>query len=55
VTKALYDDILGKVSQTDSAVLHSGRIVDLIQLTQQNLDVYLASAVAIMELEEDPG
>jgi hypothetical protein len=51
----VYNDTLENLSQTDTAILHSARIDEIIQRAQQNSDAYLASADAILEQEDEPG
>jgi hypothetical protein len=52
---AVYQSTIGKVSQTDSVVLHHARIKEILQWTKEHLDAYLASADAIIDQRDEPG
>jgi hypothetical protein len=44
-----YESTIGKVSPTDSIVLHHSPIDEIIKWSQEHLDAYLASADIIIE------
>jgi hypothetical protein len=52
---AMYQDIIGKVSQLDSAILHRTNIATILNWTKQHLDAYLATAKVICEWNIKPG
>jgi hypothetical protein len=53
---AVYQLTIGKVSQTDSVVLHHARIEEILKWTKEHLDAYLASAdVIILDQRDEPG
>jgi hypothetical protein len=52
---AVYQSTIGKVSQTDSIVLHHARIEEILKWTKEHLDAYLASADAIIDHRDEPG
>ena len=51
----VYNETIGKVSQTDSIVLHHTRIEVILKWTKEHLDAYLASADVIIEQRDEPG
>jgi hypothetical protein len=51
----VYQSTIGKVSQTDSVVLHHARIEEILKWTKEHLDAYLASAGVIIEQRDEPG
>ena len=53
--KAVYQDTIGNVSQTDSAILHRSNINTILNWTKQHLDAYLATAEVICEWNVEPG
>jgi hypothetical protein len=52
---AVYQSTIGKVSQTDSIVLHHARIEEVLKWTKEHLDAYLASADVIIDQRDKPG
>jgi hypothetical protein len=53
---AVYQATTGKVSPTDSVVLHHARIDEILKWTKEHLDAYLASAdVIIIDQRDEPG
>jgi coenzyme F420-reducing hydrogenase alpha subunit len=52
---AVYQSTIGKVSQTDSVVLHHARIEEILKWTKEHLDAYLASADVIIDQRDEPG
>jgi hypothetical protein len=52
---AVYQSTIGKVSPTDSVVLHHARIEEILKWTKEHLDAYLASADVIIEQRDKPG
>jgi hypothetical protein len=52
---AVYQSTIGKVSQTDSVVLHHARIEEILKWTKEHLDAYLASANVIIDQCDEPG
>jgi hypothetical protein len=52
---AVYQATIGKVSPTDSVVLHHARIEEILKLTKEHLDAYLASADVIIDQRDEPG
>ena len=50
---AVYQATIGKVSPTDSVVLHHARINEILKWTKEHLD--LASAYVIIDLLDEPG
>ena len=42
---AVYQSTIGKVSQTDSVVLHDARIEEILKWTKEHLDADLVSAL----------
>jgi hypothetical protein len=46
---------IGKVSPTDSFVLHHARIEEILKWTKEHLDAYLASADVIIDQRDEPG
>lgn len=53
-TTTIYDKTLGKISHTDSIILHSVILNQIMKWNQQNLSAYMASADVFFEKEEDP-
>jgi hypothetical protein len=51
---AVYQSTIGKVSQTDSVVLHHARIEEILKWTKEHLDAYLASADVIIDQRDEP-
>ena len=52
----VYQETIGKVSPTDSHVLHSLSVDEIMKWTQEHLDAYLASAdVIIVQRDEAAG
>jgi hypothetical protein len=52
----VYQLTIGKVSQTDSVVLHHARIEEILKWTKEHLDAYyLASANVIIDQGDEPG
>jgi hypothetical protein len=52
----LYQETIGKVSPTDSHVLHSTCVDEILKWTQEHLDAYLASAdIIIVQCNEAVG
>ena len=45
----VYQVTIGKVSPTDSVVLHHARIKEILKWTKEHLDAYLASADVIID------
>jgi hypothetical protein len=52
---AVYQLTIGKVSQTDSIVLHHARIEEILKWTKEHLDAYLPSADVIIDQRDEPG
>jgi hypothetical protein len=52
---AVYQSTIGKVSQTDSIVLHHARIEEILKWTKEHLDAYLASADVIIDQRDESG
>ena len=52
---AVYQSTIGKVSPTDSVVLHHARIEEILKWTKEHLDAYLASADVIIDQRDEPG
>jgi hypothetical protein len=52
---AVYQSTIGKVSSTDSIVLHHARIEEILKWTKEHLDAYLASADVIIDQCDEPG
>jgi hypothetical protein len=52
---AVYQLTIGKVSQTDSIVLHHARIEEILKWTKEDLDAYLATADAIIDQRDELG
>jgi hypothetical protein len=53
---AVYQSTIGKVSPTDSVVLHhAARIEEILKWTKEHLDAYLASADVIIDQRDEPG
>jgi hypothetical protein len=50
----MYQDTIGNVSQTDSAILHRNNIAMILNWTKQHLDAYLATAKVICEWNIEP-
>ena len=50
-----YQSTIGKVSPTDSVVLHHARIEEILKWTKEHLDAYLASADVIIDQRDEPG
>jgi hypothetical protein len=52
----IYENTIGKVSPTDSIVLHHSPIDEIIKWSQEHLDAYLASAdIIIVQRDEAAG
>lgn len=51
----IYENTIGKVSPTDSVVLHHSPIDEIIKWSQEHLDAYLQSADIIIEQRDEPG
>ena len=52
----VYQATIGKVSPTDSVVLHHARIEEILKWMKEHLDTYLASADVIIDHQRDkPG
>jgi hypothetical protein len=51
----VYQSTIGKVSQTDSVVLHHAHIEEILKWTKEHLDAYPASADVIIEQRDEPG
>ena len=52
----IYENTIGKVSPTDSNVLHHSTIDEIIKWSQEHLDAYLASAdIIIVQRNEAAG
>jgi hypothetical protein len=52
----IYENTIGKVSPTDSIVLHHSTIDEIIKWSQEHLDAYLASAdIIIVQRDEAAG
>ena len=52
----VYQETIGKVSPTDSHVLHTARVDEILKWTQEHLDAYLASAdIIIVQRDEAAG
>jgi hypothetical protein len=52
----VYQSTIGKVSPTDSVVLHHARIEEILKWTKEHLlDAYLASADVIIDQCDEPG
>jgi hypothetical protein len=51
----VFQATLGKVSPTDSVVLHFARIDDILKWTKEHLDAYLASAAVIIDQHDGLG
>jgi hypothetical protein len=52
---AVYQSTIGKVSQTDSVVLHHARIEDILKWTKEHLNANLASADVKIDQHDEPG
>ena len=52
---SVYQATLGKVSQSDSLVLHNSSIALILNWTKEHLDAYLESADVIIEQWDEPG
>jgi hypothetical protein len=52
---AIFQDTIGKVSNSDSALLHRHNIATILNWTKQHLDAYLATAEVICEWNVEPG
>jgi hypothetical protein len=52
---AVYQSTIGKVSQTDSVVLHHASIEEILKWTKEHLDAYLASDDVIIGQRDEPG
>jgi hypothetical protein len=52
---AVYQLTIGKVSPTDSVVLHHARIEEILKWMKEHLDAYLASAHVIIDQRDQPG
>jgi hypothetical protein len=52
---AVYQSTIGKVSPTDSVVLHHARIEQILKWTKEHLDAYLASADVNIDQRDEPG
>jgi hypothetical protein len=52
---SVYQATIGKVSPSDSVVLHHARIDELLKWTKDHLDAYLASADVIIGQRDEPG
>jgi hypothetical protein len=52
---AMFQDTIGKVSNSDSAILHRHNIATILNWTKQHLDAYLATAEVICEWNVEPG
>jgi hypothetical protein len=52
---AVYQSTIGKVSQTDSVVLHHAQIEETLKWMKEHLDAYLASADALIDQRDEPG
>jgi hypothetical protein len=53
---AVYQDTIGNVLQSDSAILHQNNIATkLVNWTKQHLHAYLATAEVIYEWNVKPG
>jgi hypothetical protein len=50
----VYQATIGKVSPTDSVVLHHARIDEILKWTKEHLDAYLASADVIIDQRDEP-
>jgi hypothetical protein len=46
---------IGKVTPTDSSVLHHAHIEEILKWTKEHLDAYLASADVIIDQRDEPG
>jgi hypothetical protein len=53
--QSVYQETIGKVSPSDSIVLHQHSIETILKWTKEHLDAYLTSAAAIIDLREEPG
>jgi hypothetical protein len=52
----VYQETIGKVSPTDSHILHSLSVDEIMKWMQEHLDAYLASAdVIIVQRDEAAG
>jgi hypothetical protein len=51
----VYQATIGKVSPTDSVVLHHARIMEIFKWTKEHLDAYLATADVIIDQRDEPG
>jgi hypothetical protein len=49
----VYQTTIGKVSLTDSHVLHSARVDEILKWTQEHLDAYLESADIIIDQRDE--
>ena len=50
----VYNETIGKVSQTDSIIFHHTRIEVILKWTKEHLDAYLASVDVILEQWDEP-
>jgi hypothetical protein len=50
----VYQNTLGKISPTDSFVLHHSRLEEIIHWNQEHLDAYLNSSDIIIEQRDEP-
>ena len=52
---AMYQDTIGNMSNSDSAILHRHNIAMILNWMKQHLDAYLATAEVICEWNVEPG
>ena len=50
----VYQHTIGKISPTDSIVLHYKKIKEILKWNQEHLDAYLQSADIIIEQRDEP-
>jgi hypothetical protein len=50
----IYHGTIGKVSHTDSVILHTAAVDEILNWTKEHLDAYLTSADVILEQRDEP-